>query len=304
MANRSTVRESEKTFQSIFCDSPFPLEFQKTNVIFPFITLNICLFTTAIVGNFLILVALNKERSLHLPSKLFFRCLAITYQLLFVHVAVYLNVSLLVYSGLRDPEWQIGPITHKYQEISSDLIQARRDRRVYSYSCIPPKSGYKGFLVQDAAGIQLIVGSETVSLQLALLYTMPSDFYSIRSRFERVIASGFVSKECQARRKRGAPPYNPANWNFNNNIRSLVTQYCNNCYNYATNLLTNNYAQPGFATGKMFARRTNDEVRDAAMRDGLVNLNPQQDDKDEVPQPPAANGEHLVALFVAKGNNY
>ena len=78
MANRSTVRESEKTFQSIFCDSPFPLEFQKTKVIFRFITLNICLFTTAIVGNFLILVALNKERSLHPPSKLFFRCLAIT----------------------------------------------------------------------------------------------------------------------------------------------------------------------------------------------------------------------------------
>ena len=73
----STVRENKKTFQAIFCDSPSPLELQMTSVI-SFITLNICLSIATITGNFLILVALKKETSLHPPSKLLFRCLAIT----------------------------------------------------------------------------------------------------------------------------------------------------------------------------------------------------------------------------------
>ena len=41
-------------------------------------TLNIFLSVTAVLGNVLILVALQKETSLHPPSKLFFRCLAST----------------------------------------------------------------------------------------------------------------------------------------------------------------------------------------------------------------------------------
>jgi len=41
-------------------------------------TLNIFLSITASLGNVLILVALHKETSLHPPTKLLFRCLAIT----------------------------------------------------------------------------------------------------------------------------------------------------------------------------------------------------------------------------------
>ena len=43
-----------------------------------FSALNIFLFITASLGNALILVALHKETSLHPPTKLFFRCLAVT----------------------------------------------------------------------------------------------------------------------------------------------------------------------------------------------------------------------------------
>ena len=43
-----------------------------------FSAVNIFLSITAFLGNFLILVALNKESSLHPPSKLLYRCLAIT----------------------------------------------------------------------------------------------------------------------------------------------------------------------------------------------------------------------------------
>ena len=43
-----------------------------------FSAVNIFLSITAFLGNFLILVALNKESSLHPPSKLLYRCLATT----------------------------------------------------------------------------------------------------------------------------------------------------------------------------------------------------------------------------------
>ena len=43
-----------------------------------FSAINILLSITAFLGNFLILVALNKETSLHPPSKLLYRCLATT----------------------------------------------------------------------------------------------------------------------------------------------------------------------------------------------------------------------------------
>ena len=43
-----------------------------------FSAVNIFLSITAFLGNFLILAALNKESSLHPPSKLLYRCLATT----------------------------------------------------------------------------------------------------------------------------------------------------------------------------------------------------------------------------------
>ena len=213
-------------------------------------------------------------------------------EFLFVYVTVYLNVSLLVYSGLRDPEWQIGPITYKYREISSGLIQARGYGDVFSYTCIPPKSGYKGFLVQDKAGIHLIVGSATVSLQLALFDTMTSNLSpkgDFRKRIRSVIESGFVKEECQARRKRNAPVYNPLKWNVN-----FHTLTCNNCYNYATDLLKNNYAQPGYPKWLPLNALS---VRGAAESDGLVFA------EAKVPFrfPQVGKNEHLVALFVAEG---
>ena len=49
-----------------------------TTTIDYFSAVNIFLSITTFLGNFLILVALNKETSLHPPSKLLYRCLATT----------------------------------------------------------------------------------------------------------------------------------------------------------------------------------------------------------------------------------
>ena len=65
-----------QTFVESLCSSVWVGEFKQQSISFS--AINILLFTTAILGNPLILVALHKESSLHSPSKLLYRCLATT----------------------------------------------------------------------------------------------------------------------------------------------------------------------------------------------------------------------------------
>jgi hypothetical protein len=79
----------------------------------------------------------------------------------------------------------------------------------------------------------------------------------------------------------GAPAYNPAAWN------DPAWVECNNCYNYACNIRTDTFAQPGYAHG--IDPSTNcQEVGNAAQADGL-----QQAEKK------CAGCTHLVALVIA-----
>ena len=64
------------TYQVSPCSSSLLVGLQPQLISFS--AINILLSITAFLGNFLILVALNKETSLHPPSKLLYRCLATT----------------------------------------------------------------------------------------------------------------------------------------------------------------------------------------------------------------------------------
>lgn len=91
-------------------------------------------------------------------------------------------------------------------------------------------------------------------------------------------------------RCRCAPLYEPAWWN--NDPQRLS---CNNCYNYATNYRTDNFAQPGFASGVGHSISC-PTVIPAAVADGLINR-------------PGANNHcpnegHLVALVMDPGFDY
>jgi hypothetical protein len=61
------------------------------------------------------------------------------------------------------------------------------------------------------------------------------------------------------------PRYEPAAWNDSDGI-----QYSNNCYNYACDLRTDTFAQPGRATGNQYQAIDCQEVGQAAQSDGLV----------------------------------
>lgn len=73
----NSTRGNDNTFQSLFCDASHTEDLHGTDLILP-LALNILLAISAIVGNTLIIAALCKVSSLHPPSKLLFRCLAIT----------------------------------------------------------------------------------------------------------------------------------------------------------------------------------------------------------------------------------
>ena len=70
-----TEDENHKTVQELYCSAEF--RGVESELIF-LSALNILFSVTAFLGNTLILVALHKETSLHAPSKLLYRNLAIT----------------------------------------------------------------------------------------------------------------------------------------------------------------------------------------------------------------------------------
>ena len=76
MALRNFTEDDSKTLEELFCTAEF-LRGEDGELIF-LSALNIFLSITAFLGNTLILVALHKETSLHPPSKLLYRNLAIT----------------------------------------------------------------------------------------------------------------------------------------------------------------------------------------------------------------------------------
>ena len=75
--NFSSGRSHTKLFEELLC-SPSLLGEHQQQLSICFLPVDILLSITAFAGNFLILVALHKESSLHPPSKLLYCCLATT----------------------------------------------------------------------------------------------------------------------------------------------------------------------------------------------------------------------------------
>lgn len=65
--------------------------------------------------------------------------------------------------------------------------------------------------------------------------------------------------------ERCIPAYDPTPWNDSNGV-----QFNNNCYNYACDIRTNTFAQPGQASGNMYSSIDCVEVGDGAVSDGLA----------------------------------
>ena len=85
----------------------------------------------------------------------------------------------------------------------------------------------------------------------------------------------------------------PRNWNYQ------PVQRRNNCYNYATNIITNTFAQPGKASGQRHSRFKTENVYSACLRDGLVPI------RETSPFIiPRARGYCIIALVIWPGEDF
>ena len=178
-----------------------------------------------------------------------------------------------------------------FQKIREGLHRARK----YAPENAPGKLGYEGFLVQEVKDGKkqlevLIVGRATKKLQLLLLKSIPKGFIpdEIYNIVKKEIQSGKVGAVFDSTKKRYAPPYLPSVWNHRNHIE------VNNCYNYASTIMTDTFAQPGRASGQLLPRRfTAEDVKNYAKFDGLRELR----------YIPLLGQRHLVALAYYEGEN-
>ncbi|XP_078382406.1 uncharacterized protein LOC144665106 [Oculina patagonica] len=199
-------------------------------------------------------------------------------------------VTLEILSGVPDPQWTIQQNHQNFSEIKSLFSSAQK----YQPEDAPSKLGYEGFIVEEVKKGKkqapvLIVGPETDTLQLMLLWTAPSNRIST-GIVEMEIRSGKVSANVTNSAKRYAAPYNPGPWNEPAHV------LLNNCYNYASTVLNDAFAQPGTGSGNPFPSSfTAEDVKRAATSDGCV-FTPAQKHMC------APHGtEHLVALFYYEG---
>ena len=103
-----------------------------------------------------------------------------------------------IFSGRPDPEWQVLTSDPNYKEIERLLGIARSAGFIYRHENMPPRLGYKGFLVQNMAKKnaepELIIGPHTKQLQQLLLKTIPDGVLSkdLCKRISEGIETGVI----------------------------------------------------------------------------------------------------------------
>ena len=223
--------------------------------------------------------------------------------LAFVLVTGGLTVTLAMFSGRPDPTWTLQPKDTSYRPIKQSL-DALKTKYMYSARKMPSRLGYKGFLLRSRTNVILIVGPESKKLQLLLLKSIRKGVLP-RGSIDDVkkeinlgkVKASTTAPASPARGPKRVKRFEPLLGMWFGSLRTIM---CNNCYNYANTLITDDFAQPGLGTGQLFAQMNGASVQQAAVRDGLIALNPQPGAA--APVPPAPVGaRHLVALVVDPG---
>jgi hypothetical protein len=224
--------------------------------------------------------------------------------LLLFLVSEALDVTLVVFSGLPDPQWLIKPKNPNYQKIQG-LLKKAKNGATYLPQQMPAQLGYRGFLVREnkQKSASLILGLKTKELQKMLLKTLPQGQLNpgLINNIMKAIDKGAVLPN-EGRSKRYAPDYNQATLTLWHEKSVLEN---NNCYNYANDKITNTRAVPGKGSRQAppitMATLTKERVKNYAKADGLRSLQNKPKASDPVPGIPADPDRHLVALVVAPG---
>ncbi|KAK2574397.1 Insoluble matrix shell protein 1 [Acropora cervicornis] len=200
-----------------------------------------------------------------------------------------ITVTVVVFSGRPDPQWVITENDRQYNNIRRLLGHALFSGFIYRHQDMPSRLGYKGILLKFTTLEYFVVGPQTRSLQQLILGTMPQK--GIRAAVLAEVHSDGVLPDMTPKKMDG----------IGSLFNSATTRRTNNCYNYANDEITNNFAQPGRGGGAVFGTLTGASIKAAAVLDGLVVLSPQPAPSSPIPLP-STNAGHLTALFVNTGN--
>lgn len=200
-----------------------------------------------------------------------------------------ITVTVVVFSGRPDPQWVITENDRQYNNIRRLLGHALFSGFIYRHQDMPSRLGYKGILLKFTTLEYFVVGPQTRSLQQLILGTMPQK--GIRAAVLAEVRSDGVLPDMTPKKMDG----------IGSLFNSASTRRTNNCYNYANDEITNNFAQPGRGGGAVFGTLTGASIKAAAVLDGLVVLSPQPAPSSPIPLP-STNAGRLTALFVNTGN--
>lgn len=219
------------------------------------------------------------------------------------------KVRLIVFSGTEDPSFTITSkeMSKLKNTLSSFKFKAKSNTRVM---------GYKGFLIKtlysneqvhfikgnpnaeyyllNLAKINGIINSEVyshVEEQISISYEVSSE----DSKLE--VTQKIFKESCE-----NTPIIGPdtiPNFDPNNDDQGCfeVEQWNNNCYNYGNDIVTNTFAQPGKGTEQKWKENTCEDVKRAAISDGLQWIGT------EYPSEAPASG-HYIALLIWPDTNF
>ncbi len=198
-------------------------------------------------------------------------------------------VTLDIFSGRPNPTWEL---TDEQANQLKDKIYGLTEKALLKTPGIYYGLGYRGFIIETLGDKNLpnemIVNANLVDLgwtresyidknheiELWLLETagelIDDEIKSVaieEIKAERNSIDFFDKNKNLSQELLAEPPYNPGWWNNDPTRRQR-----NNCYNYACNVVTNSFAQPGRGSGRMYGAISCGEVGAGANRDGLPSI--------------------------------
>lgn len=210
------------------------------------------------------------------------------------------RVTMLIFSGTENPSWTIS----SEQEKELKFILENEPRSVVSKRVM----GYQGFIISnrhiygypkaESFLVKTASSNAFVPEVMSHIQEVMGEYRGApRNQLESASREFLINFDCNRTPVRGpdtAPKYDPSS---DCGGCFVTKQVYNNCYNYGNDVLTNTFAQPGRGTGHKWQYNTCDDVRRAAISDGLKWVGT------DLPksQPPVG---HNVALLIWPNTNF
>ena len=216
-------------------------------------------------------------------------------------------MTLLAFSGRPYPVFSVSP-SHIQNDVN-DVKAYLGKRKLDLPQAVASKLGYRGFLVKENDQYHYIAHGEAALLEKllpeigALSHEISPALFDVvlrcidQDKLGCAPAKGCSTPCVSGIIKNSGPPLNKGKWNNDEYVWKN-----NNCYNYATDIMTCTTAQPGRGTGRMFSKMLPNLVLESAMSDGLKPVNPHPSYEEPIPVP--CEYQWLVALFVSTSKFY